>query len=220
MRKSWLSLVAVIALLAFGFVNVARAGEPPAPPKEGAAPGGGDVKFANNAARDGEAEVILGKLAAEKGAAEEVKKFGQQMVDDHSKASEELKSLAQSKKLDLEKSIAAGTKKGERISQKLSKLEGAEFDKGYVGVMLKEHEAAVKLFQMESEKGQDAEIKAFAEKTLPTLQHHLEMVKELQSKVGKPAGGAGGGRGGQKPGGETEGAGPADKPAKEGTGAE
>jgi len=63
--------------------------------------------------------------------------------------------------------------------------------------MVKEHEAAVKLFEGQSKNGTDEELKAFAAKTLPALQHHLEMVKELQSKVGKPEGGAGGGGAGR-----------------------
>ena len=178
-------LVVAAALLAFAGAR-ARAGEPPAAPAKPAA--GADVKFVNNAARDGEAEVILGKLAAERATAEEVKKFGQQMVDDHTKANEELRAIAKSKEIDVEKPAANGTKKGERISQKLSKLEGAAFDKGYLAVMQKEHEAAVKQFQNQSDNGQDAELKAFAAKTLPTLQHHLEMVKDLQAKVGGGAG--------------------------------
>jgi putative membrane protein len=196
LKHTLLSLVAALALV---ITAPARAGEPPA--------GGTDTKFANMAARDGEAEVIAGKLAAEKASSEDVKKFGQQMVDDHTKANEELKSIAKSKNIDLEKAQAQGTKKGERISQKLSKLEGADFDKGYVMVMLKEHESAVKQFEGESKNGQDEELKAFAAKTLPTLQHHLEMVKELQSKVGKVeggAGGAGGSGGGQKKEGDAE----------------
>jgi putative membrane protein len=183
MLKYTLPVVALLGLLVVA--NTARAGEPPA----GAA--GADTKFVNNAARDGEAEVILGKLAAEKAKSEDVKKFGQQMVDDHTKANEELKAIAKSKEIDLEKAAAMGTKKGERISQKLNKLEGDEFDKGYVAIMIKEHESAVKLFKTQSEKGEDADLKAFAAKTLPTLEHHLSMVKELQSKVGKPAGGGG-----------------------------
>jgi putative membrane protein len=193
LKHTLLPLVAALALI---LTAPARAGEPP---KEA---GGGDVKFVNMAARDGEAEVILGKLAADKASSEDVKKFGQQMVDDHTKANEELKSIAKSKNIDLEKAQANGTKKGERISQKLSKLEGAEFDKGYVGIMLKEHESAVKQFEGQSKDGQDEDLKAFAAKTLPTLQHHLEMVKELQSKVGKLEGGAGGGGGGGGGGGQ------------------
>jgi putative membrane protein len=194
------TLLPLVAALALVITAPARAGEPP---KEG---GGADTKFVNMAARDGEAEVILGKLAAEKASSEDVKKFGQQMVDDHTKANEELKSIAKSKNIDLEKSQANGTKKGERISQKLSKLEGAEFDKGYVAIMLKEHESAVKQFEGQSKDGQDEDLKAFAAKTLPTLQHHLETVKELQSKVGKFEGGTGGGGGGggQKKEGDAE----------------
>ena len=209
LKHTLLPLVAALAL-ALLTTAPARAGEPPKEGGGGGGTGGGqDVKFVNMAARDGEAEVILGKIAAEKASSEDVKKFGQQMVDDHTKANEALKSIAKSKNIDLEKGQAGGTKKGERISQKLNKLEGDEFDKGYVAIMLKEHESAVKMFATQADSGEDAELKAFASKTLPTLKHHLEMVRELQGKVGKPAGGgaggAGGGRGeGQKKEGDAE----------------
>ncbi|MEA2710740.1 MAG: putative rane protein [Phycisphaerales bacterium] len=166
--------LALVALLGLSMVPLARAAEVPGP----------DLKFVNNAVRDGEVEVALGKLAAEKASSEEVKKLGQQMADDHSKANEELKSLAESKKIDLTRAQAGATKRSEGMSQKLRKLEGEEFDKGYVAIMVKEHEKDVKAFEKESKDGEDAEIKAFAAKTLPTLQHHLEMVKEVQKKVG------------------------------------
>jgi len=122
--------------------------------------------------------------ATEKASSEEVKKFGQLMVDDHSKANEELKSLAESKKIDLTKAQAGAKKNGDAMSDKLRKLDGAEFDKGYIMMMVKDHEKDVKAFEKESKDGEDADIKAFAAKTLPTLQSHLEMVKELQKKVG------------------------------------
>src|SRR5688572_26593482 len=144
------TLVALaVSLLGVTFVNVARAAE---------APSGADTKFVTNAARDGETEVALGKLAAEKATSEDVKKFGQQMVDEHSKANEELKTLAESKKIDLAKGQEAAAKKTERITEKFSKLEGEAFDKAYVNVMVKDHERVVKLFQQQSEKGEDADI--------------------------------------------------------------
>jgi putative membrane protein len=98
------TLLPLVAALALVITAPARAGEPPKEGGGGGSAGGADVKFVNMAARDGEAEVILGKLAAEKASSEDVKKFGQQMVDDHTKANEELKSIATSKNIDLEKS--------------------------------------------------------------------------------------------------------------------
>ena len=193
--------VIVIASIAMLHCTTAHAGRPPKEEGGGGAGGAGgagvkggmDVKFVNGAARSGQLEVALGKLAAEKASSEEVKKLGQQMADDHAKANEELIALAKAKDIDIEKAQASGTKRAEGLTQKFSKLEGAEFDRAYIGVLLKEHERDVKQFQAASEKASDEEIKAFAAKTLPTLQHHLEMVREAQSKIGKPAGGAGAG---------------------------
>ena len=190
MLKYTLPLVAVLALSLAPLAPIARAAD---------APAGGDQKFVMGAARGGELEVALGKLAADRGTADEVKKFGQMMVDDHSKANDELKKLAESKKIDLSKAQAQAQKAGERLSQKLSKLEGAEFDKAYMALMVKDHEKDVQEFEKQSKDGEDADIKAFAAKTLPTLQTHLEKSKEIQEKVGKPAG-AGAGAGGKEGG--------------------
>ena len=188
-----------VALLGLSLAPVTRAADAPAGP---------DTKFVMAAARGGEIEVTLGKLAAEKASSEDVKKFGQQMVDDHSKANEELKSLAESKKIDLTKPQAAAKKNGDAMSDKLRKLEGAEFDKGYIMMMVKDHEKDVKAFEKESKDGEDADIKAFAAKTQPTLQSHLEMVKELQKKVG----------GSSAAGDKKEGGGPTDSEAKKAPG--
>jgi putative membrane protein len=171
----------LVALLGLSLAPITRAAD---------APAGADQKFVMTAARGGELEVAVGKVAAEKATSEDVKKFGQMMVDDHSKANEELKTLAESKKIDLTKASAQAQKAGERISQKFSKLEGAEFDKAYMALMVKDHEQDTKEFEKQSKDGDDADIKAFAAKTLPTLQHHLEMAKEIQAKVGKPNRGA------------------------------
>jgi putative membrane protein len=198
MLKYTLPLVALLGLVIV--VPLARAADAPAMP---------DTKFVMNAYRGGLLEVALGKVATEKASSEDVKKFGQLMVDDHSKANDELKSLADSKKIDLTKAEASAKKRAEGASQKFSKLEGADFDKAYMALMVKDHEQDVKEFEKESKDGEDADIKAFAAKTLPTLQKHLDMAKELSDKVGKPAGGGGGAGGGEKAKG-----GPTDSEAK------
>ena len=202
-----------VALLALSMVPLARAAD---------APSESDRKFVMSAARGGELEVTLGKLAVEKATSEDVKKFGQTMVDDHSKANEELKALAESKKIDLTKAQENAKKRGDGISQKFRKLEGAEFDKAYMAVMVKDHEQDVKEFEKQAKSGEDADIKAFAEKTLPTLQSHLTTAKEIQEKVGKPnRGGGGGGGGGGKEGSDDAGKpklGPTDSEAKKSPG--
>jgi putative membrane protein len=135
-----------------------------------------DKKFVKDAALGGMTEVELGKLAAEKGSSDAVKQFGQKMVDDHSKANEELKQVASNEKMDIPDSL--DSKHKSRID-KLSKLSGPDFDKAYLKDQVKDHQQDVSEFQSEAQGGTDPNVKQFAVKTLPVLQDHLSMVKDL-----------------------------------------
>lgn len=139
------------------------------------------AKFANEAAQGGLAEVELGRLAAQKAADPAVREFGQRMVADHSKASAELKAIAVRKGMQLPNDMNSDQKSE---MDKLSKLSGAEFDKEYISAMVKDHEDDVKAFETQSKEGNDADVKAFAAKTLPTLQDHLQMARNAAQKVG------------------------------------
>jgi putative membrane protein len=75
-------------------------------------------------------------------------------------------------------------RKHQSLKDQLSKLSGAEFDRAYMRQMVKDHEDAVKLFQRESTRGKDAELKAWAGKTLPALQEHLRLAREINTRVG------------------------------------
>jgi len=145
----------------------------------------GDLKFIRDAAQGGMEEVALGRVAAEKGTSEDVKKFGQHMVDDHSKANDELMTLATNKGVDLSADKPKMEKKDQKAVDKLSKKEGADFDKDYVDLMVKDHEKDVDEFQKASVNLKDEDLKKWAAQTLPTLQAHLNMVKDLQAKMGK-----------------------------------
>lgn len=139
-----------------------------------------DAKFAMMAAMGGMEEVEMGKLAAEKGASDEVRQFGQRMVDDHSKANEELMQLASSKGWTLPTALDP---KHQADMQKMSALSGEAFDKAYVKMMVKDHKKDVGEFQKQSARGADAELKAFAARTLPTLQEHLQMIQRIDDKM-------------------------------------
>lgn len=139
-----------------------------------------DMKFAMEAAMGGMEEVEMGRLAAEKGASDEVRQFGQRMVDDHSKANQELTQIASSKGMTLP---AALDPKHQADVQKISALSGEAFDKAYVKMMVKDHKKDVGEFQKESTRGADPEIKAFATSTLPTLQEHLQMIQRIDAKM-------------------------------------
>lgn len=139
-----------------------------------------DTEFMNKAAQGGMAEVELGKMASTKAQNQEVKQFGQQMTADHTRANNELKTLAAGKNVTLPTDVGAIH---QATMDKLSKLSGAAFDKEYVKAMVEDHEKDVAEFQKQADSGTNADVKAFAAKTLPTLKSHFEMIKAMQGKM-------------------------------------
>lgn len=140
----------------------------------------GDQDFMNKAAQGGMAEVMLGQMASSKGTSADVKNFGNRMVSDHGKANDELKQLAQTKGVTLPADVDDESKK---MSDKLSKLSGKDFDKTYINGMVDDHEKDVKEFEKASKDAKDPDLKAWASKTLPTLQDHLKMAKDTKAKL-------------------------------------
>ena len=142
-----------------------------------------DTGFVKQAAEGGMMEVAKGKLAAEKGSHDGVKQFGQKMVDDHTKAGDELKSIASGKNISLPGETSRPPMQASMA--KLENLEGAAFDRAYVDDQIRDHEKTIALFEREAKSGKDTELKAFAEKTLPALKEHLSMVRDLKTKLAK-----------------------------------
>jgi putative membrane protein len=139
-----------------------------------------DTKFMKTAAMGGMEEVELGKLAAQKASSADVKNFGQHMVDDHSKANDQLTQLATQKGVTLPTAVSTMQK---HDMDKLSKLSGAAFDSAYVSMMVKDHKKDIADFQKESKSGKDSDLKSWAATTLPTLQDHLKMVQGISSSM-------------------------------------
>jgi len=140
-----------------------------------------DHTFVTKAAEGGMAEVKLGQLAADKATSDDVKKFGQRMVTDHGKANDELKSLAQQKSITLPSDLNA---KDKATYDRFSKLSGAAFDRAYMQHMLADHRTDVNEFKKESTSGKDPDVKAWAGKTLPTLEEHLKLAQDANKAVG------------------------------------
>ena len=140
-----------------------------------------DHDFLMDAAMGGLMEVELGRMAAQQGTSEAVKQFGQRMVDDHGKANQELMSLASSKGMTLPTDL---DEKHRQEVTKLSAMSGAEFDRAYSKMMLSDHNKDVSEFEKQSTRGTDPDLKAFAAKTLPTLQEHLQMARALPGNEG------------------------------------
>jgi putative membrane protein len=141
---------------------------------------GPERKFVMEAAQGSMAEVELGRLATERAASDEVKQFGQRMVDDHSKASTELMDLAMNMKFAPPKELSPEMAK---MKAQLSQLSGADFDREYMRMMVEDHEMDVKKFEKQATKGNAGSVKDFAAKTLPTLQEHLKMAKDINKRA-------------------------------------
>src|SRR3954467_4588964 len=142
---------------------------------------GPDTAFAKEAAAGGMAEGELGNLEKEKAPNNGVKQFGGGMVTDHSKANDELKQWSSQKNVTLPTKLDP---KHQATRDRLAKLSGAAFDREYMREMVMDHQHDVAAFTRESKTGKDADLKAWAGKTLPTLQDHLKMAKDTASKVG------------------------------------
>jgi len=147
--------------------------------------GGMDQTFVKKAAEGGLAEVDLGNVAKQNGSNDAVKQFGDRMVTDHGKANDELKSLAQQKNWTLPTEPKAADKSKK---DRLSKMNGADFDKAYMRDMVMDHQKDVKEFQKCASSCSDPDLKAWAAKTLPTLQDHLKMAQDDAKQVGAMSG--------------------------------
>ncbi|SDT58951.1 putative membrane protein [Mucilaginibacter mallensis] len=140
-----------------------------------------DSQFAVEAINGGMTEVALGKLAIQKGKSKKVKNFGTMMVKDHSKANDKLTALIKSKKIDLPMTPDPAQQK---MIQDLSRKSESDFDKAYIKAMIDDHQEDVKTFAEEAKKLQDPDLKAFAIKTLPVLQKHLDDINAIHDSMG------------------------------------
>jgi putative membrane protein len=134
--------------------------------------------FVQNVAMSDMYEVEAGKIASQKGQSDAVKNFGQMMVAAHSKTTEELKGVVASEsiKVDLPTKLDA---KHQKLIDDLNAASDADFDKTYAKQQIDGHKDAVRLFDSYAKKGDNAALKAFAQKTLPVIQQHLDEAKKL-----------------------------------------
>lgn len=140
----------------------------------------GDTEFAVAAADGGMLEVQLGQLAQANGSSAEVKTFAKMMVDDHSKANDELKAAAAQKNITLPASLG---EKNQKKYDDLAGKTGEDFDKAYIDFMVDDHQEDIDAFKKQAENGNDADLKAWAAGKVPTLQHHLDAAKTAQDAL-------------------------------------
>jgi len=141
---------------------------------------GDDQDFLENAAQAGHAEIEGSKMAQAKAKSADVKQFAERMIADHTKVGEELAALASSKGY----TPPAEPSLVQKAKLKTLDMTDDSFDKMYASqIGVSAHEDAVKLFQDAANGAKDPDIKAFAARTLPSLQEHLKMAQELRQKV-------------------------------------
>jgi putative membrane protein len=139
-----------------------------------------DYHFLTEAARGGLEEVQMGQLAREKGASQGVRDFGERMVTDHTRANDELKQIAMQKGATPPMELSHGE---QSKLDHLQKVSGADFDKAYTKDMVKDHKKDVKAFRKASKDLDDPDLRAFAQKTLPTLEQHQQLAENLETTV-------------------------------------
>ena len=142
--------------------------------------------FVNTVAISDMFEIQSGQLAADKAQNSDVKSFGQEMVDDHSKTSDQLKDLVKDEDIKAQLPAALDDKHQAKID-KLKGLSGKQFDKAYVEMQVKAHEKAVSLFEAYAAAGENDDLKDWAGDTVPTLKEHLKEAQDLNAKVDQVA---------------------------------
>jgi putative membrane protein len=181
MKTRYLISAAAVALLVASGMAIAQtppATRVPNPPMSTLSPA--EQAFVMAAARGSEREVEMGELAKDKGQSIPVREFGARMVTDHGQAVRELRQLAASKGVHL-----SNTKTGreEPSMERLTKLSRPEFDREYANTMLKDHEKDVAEFRRMAQQARDPDLKAWVQKTLPTIEGHLQTIKAIQGTV-------------------------------------
>lgn len=139
-----------------------------------------DREFFTKAAQGGIFEVKMAQMVVGKTQNPEVKAFAQRMITDHTKANDELKALAAKKGVTLPMDVSDAQREDQ---DELAKLTGADLDKEYVSMMVADHNDDVDEFGEQATEANDADLKAFAAKTLPVLQSHQAQIKEIKSKM-------------------------------------
>ena len=128
----------------------------------------------------GMTEVKLGQMAQDKGMSQRIKDFGAMMVKDHTAAGDELKNLAERKNVTLPATV--GNDHQKKIDD-LNKKSGKDFDKAYINAMVDGHKSTVNDFEKASKNAKDADVKAWVDKTLPTLEMHLDSAKAIKKEM-------------------------------------
>ena len=166
--KTKIQIVSQLCILALVIGAVSLDGAETTPTGESSSLSAKDKTFMKKAAKGGMMEVVMGQMAEQKAQSDDVKTFGKRMVTDHSKADDELKSIA--------------SKKGVQLPSKEHSGKWTS-DKAYMDIMVKDHEKDLAEFKEEAASGSDPDVKKCADDTAKMVQEHLDLAKETQGKL-------------------------------------
>jgi putative membrane protein len=141
-----------------------------------------DRQFFDDAAQGGLLEVKLGQLVVKQGATDEVKRFAQRMIDDHTKLNQRLADVGQKEGLSVPQDL---DKKHEEKVDKLAQYSGTKLDQEYIGAMISDHEDDVKAFEKQVKEGKDPGLRQLAASALPTLNEHLALARQIEEHIKK-----------------------------------
>ena len=207
--KGFLALVCAVALTAACNNNRTPDREAGTTGTAGAGVSNSDKNFVSDQLSDGMAEIELAKFANDHAASADVKQFAQMMIDDHTTAGDQLKQIVSSNSIPIETKI---DDKHKNLMDKLSKLNGADFDQEYMSAMVDDHQDAVSDLRARVDENRSAtdrltgknpenpaavkpeqsdnrvtmSINEWAANTLPTVERHLDRAKEIKDSVDQP----------------------------------
>jgi putative membrane protein len=173
------TLVAVSIITAITPKNIALA-QPKPPTTTQQTFTAADRQFVTKAAQDNLAEIELGQLAVKQAKNDEIKKFAQRLVQDHSQINDELKQLVANRGITLPQNSG---KENAKIKARLAKLSGDAFDKAYINHIVEDHKRAISLYERQAKQGNDPDLKNWAARILPTLQEHLQLANSIAERV-------------------------------------
>ena len=140
-----------------------------------------DQEFVTKASSANVAEVTAHKSAQTHAMGADVKMHAKHMLNDHEKLGSEMKALAAKKNLTISNDPPADKK--QMIDDMNANKKGKDWDRAYIDAQVADHQEAISLFEAGSSSVKDPDLKALIDKTLPTLRDHLQMIKDVQSKM-------------------------------------
>lgn len=140
-----------------------------------------DLPFINEAAGANLMEVRLGEVAQRRALSTAVKQFGQRMVTDHSRLQDQLTAMASQNGVGFSPGLSA---EHQREINRLQGITALQFDRAYMTLMVQGHQKDVNLFQTQAQSAQSAQVRNWASSSLPVLQQHLDLARQLATQMG------------------------------------